>query len=79
MQSLVPKIYILGTQLFEFDILAFSQTWLNPSVLSQGLHIQTFRDPERKDRVGDSHGGVDQPPSHQTSSQNVLPRPNKIV
>ena len=56
--SLVPKIDILGTELFEFDILAFSETWLNPSVLSQDLHIQTFREPERKDRVGDSHGGV---------------------
>ena len=55
-QSLVPKIDILGTELFEFDILAFSETWLNPSVLSQVLHIQTFRAPERKDRVGDSHG-----------------------
>ena len=58
MQSLVPKIDILGTELFEFDILAFSETWLNPSVLSQDLHIQIFRDPERKDRVSDSHGGV---------------------
>ena len=55
-QSLVPKIDVLGTELFEFDILAFSETWLTPSVLSQDLHIQTCREPERKD--GDSHGGV---------------------
>ena len=53
-QSLVPKLDILGTELFEFDILAFSETWLNPSVPSQDLHIQTFRQPKRKD----SHGGV---------------------
>ena len=31
---------------------------LNPSILSQDLHIQTFRDHERMDRVGDSHGGI---------------------
>ena len=42
----------------EFDILAFSETWLNPSVLSQHLHIQTFREHERKNTVGDSHCGV---------------------
>ena len=58
MQNLVAKVDILGTELFEFDILAFGETWLNPSVLSQDFHIQTFREPERKDRVGDSHGGV---------------------
>ena len=49
---------MLGTELFEFELLAFSESWLNPSVLSQDLHIQTFREPERKDRVGDTHGGV---------------------
>ena len=57
-QSLVPKIDILGMERFEFDILAFSETWLNPSVLSLDLHIQTFREPECKYRLGDSHGGV---------------------
>ena len=58
MQCLVLKIDISVTEPFEFDILAFSETLLNPSVLSQDVHIQTFREPECKNRVGDSHGGV---------------------
>ena len=44
--------------LFSVDCGVIDTTWLNPSVLSQELHIKTFRDHERMDRVGDSHGGV---------------------
>ena len=57
-QSLAPKLDILGPELFEFDILAFSETWLKPSISSDDLHLHSFRKPERKDRTGDSHGGV---------------------
>lgn len=57
-QSLGPKLDILGTELFEFDILAFSETWLNSTYSLADLRLQSFRDPERKDRIGDSHGGV---------------------
>ena len=57
-QSIVPKLDLLSTELFDFDILSFSETWLNPSVSLNDLHIQSFNKPERKDRVGDSHGGV---------------------
>ena len=57
-QSIEPKLDLLGTELFEFDILSFSETWLNPSVSLNDVHIQSFNKPERKDRVGDSHGGV---------------------
>ena len=58
MQCLVLKIDISATEPIEFDILAFSETLLNPSVLSQDVHIQTFRETKCKNRVGDSHGGV---------------------
>ena len=44
--------------LFDFYILSCSKTWLNSSVSLNDLHIQSFNKPERKDRVGDSHGGV---------------------
>ena len=57
-QSIVPKLDVLSTELFYFDILSFSETWLNPSVSSNDLHIQSFNKPEWKDRVGDSRGGV---------------------
>ena len=57
-QSLVPKLDLLTTELSEFDILAFTETWLNPSVPTIDLTIDSYRIPERKDRPGDSHGGV---------------------
>ena len=57
-QSIVPKLKLLRTELFDFDILLFSEFWLNPSVSSNDLHIQSFNKLERKDRVGESHWGV---------------------
>ena len=57
-QSILDKLDILQTELFEFDILAFSETWLNQSILSDNLLFQSFNRPERKDRVEDSPGGV---------------------
>ena len=57
-QSLLPKLDLLTTELNEFDILAFTETWLNPSVPTKDLTIDSYKIPERKDRPGDSHGGV---------------------
>ena len=57
-QSTVPKHDVLSTKLFDFDIFSFSKTWLNPSLRSNDLHIQSFNKPERKDRMGDSHRDV---------------------
>ena len=55
---MVPKLDILGAELLEFDVLAFTETWLNSSYASDDIRLESFREPERKDRVGDSHGGV---------------------
>ena len=57
-QSTVPKLDLLSSELFDFDILSFSETWLTPSVSLNDLHIQYFNKPKRKDQAGDSHGGV---------------------
>ena len=57
-QSIVHKLDILHAELIAFDILAFSETWLNPAIASDDLILQTYGKPERKDRDGDSHGGV---------------------
>ena len=57
-QSTAPKLDLLSTELFDFDILLFSETWLNPSVSLNDLHIQSFNKAEWKGRVGDSHEGV---------------------
>ena len=57
-QSLVTKLDLLYTELNEFDILAFTETWLNQSVLQEDIQLHSYCLPERKDRRGDSHGGV---------------------
>ena len=57
-QSILNKLDILQAELFDFDILAFSETWLNHSVDTEDLLFQSFNKPESKDRLGESHGGV---------------------
>ena len=42
----------------EFDILSFSETWLNSSVTNGDIFLLSYYLPERKYRVADSHGGV---------------------
>ena len=57
-QSILHKIDLLGAELSEFDILAFTETWLNNSINPDDLIIPSYKPPERKDRITDSHGGV---------------------
>ena len=57
-QSILNEFDILEAELFEFDILAFTETWLNPTVQSDDLVFQTFHKPERKDRRSDHFGGM---------------------
>ena len=57
-QNLRLKLDLIAAELCDFDILAFSEIWLNPSVSTTDLYIQSYREPERKDRIWDSHGGV---------------------
>ena len=45
-------------ELSDFDILAFSETWLNPSVTKDDISLLSYHPLERKARVADSHGGV---------------------
>ena len=57
-QSILPKLEILHAELIEFDKLAFTETWLSPTDDPDDLLLQLYNKPERKDRVGDTHGGV---------------------
>ena len=40
-QSIMPKLDILHTELIAFDILAFSETWLNPAIETDDLILQS--------------------------------------
>ena len=56
-QSIVSKLVIILAELSEFDILSFSETWLNPAVTNGDISLLFYHLPERKDLVADSHGG----------------------
>ena len=56
-QSIFPKLEVLHTELIDFDILAFSETWLNDSINTDDLLLHSYNTPERKDRSGDTQGG----------------------
>ena len=56
-QSLLPKLDQLYSELKDFDILAFSETWLNKDLPSSEILLDSYKEPERKDR-DDNHGGV---------------------
>jgi len=57
-QSLMHKIDLLYSGLRDFDIIGFTETWLNSSISSTDLLFDGFHQPIRKDRPSDSHGGV---------------------
>ena len=59
-QSIFSKLEILEAELFEFDILAFTETWLIPSTGTSELllHSFSFNTPGEKDREHGNHGGV---------------------
>ena len=57
-QSLLQKIDISEPELSNFDLVSLTATWLNERVLTQDLAFNNYRLPFRRDRVGDSHGGI---------------------
>ena len=57
-QSLASKTDIIEPELTNFDIISLTETWLNDSISNEDLKFNEFQDPFRRDRIGDSHGGV---------------------
>ena len=57
-QSLANKTAIIEPKLTNFDIISLTETWLNDSISNEDLKFNEFEDPFRRDRIGDSHGGV---------------------
>ncbi|XP_053378326.1 cytochrome P450 2C70-like [Mercenaria mercenaria] len=56
--SLKPKIEILEVESQSYDILVFTETWLNMSVVSADLLLPNFQPPFRCDRMNRIGGGV---------------------
>lgn len=57
-QSLVPKLGILETEMQSYDVLVFTETWLKPDISDDDLHISNFDIPYRNDRTDRPGGGV---------------------
>ena len=55
-QSLLPKLDILQAELYAFDLIACTETWLHPAIDTDELILPSFSPPERKDRQTDRHG-----------------------
>ena len=55
MTLILGKLDIISTELSDFDIIDFSETWLHQT---SDLYIPDFKPPERKGRARDRHGGV---------------------
>ena len=57
-QSFAPKIDQLYSDLCSFDVLAFTETWLNNNTSSLEISLPNYQTPFWKDRQTDRHGGV---------------------
>ena len=57
-QIILHKTDILEPELAKFDIISLTETWLNDSVSDDDIMFDQFQVPFRRDRVGDSHGGI---------------------
>ena len=56
-QSFIHKRDILFAELSEFDIIGFTETWLDDNVTLDLLRFDSYI-PFRRDRPGDKHGGI---------------------
>ena len=57
-KAIFSKLETLHAELIEFDVPAFSETWLNASTETDDLLLESYSTPVGKDRIGDSHGGL---------------------
>jgi hypothetical protein len=53
------SIDLLNVELQKFDILCFTETWLNTNVANQDISLDNFQSPFRKDRVDRLGGALD--------------------
>ena len=57
-QCFASKTDIIEPEPTNFDIISLTETWLNDSLSNEDFMFKEFQDPYRRDRIGDSHGGV---------------------
>ncbi|MCG7877682.1 MAG: reverse transcriptase domain-containing protein [Candidatus Thiodiazotropha endolucinida] len=57
-QSLFNKVNIVEPELADFDVISLTETWLNETIMNEDITFNNFQPPFRRDRIGDSHGGI---------------------
>ena len=57
-QSLTNKVGQLQVELSQFDVIALSETLLNPSISDDAIMSQNFQRPFQKDRIYNNYGGI---------------------
>ena len=57
-QSLKPKLDIINVSLFDFDILCFTESWLNEDIPDSNILLDGYNSPFRCDRPDRLGGGV---------------------
>ena len=57
-QSLLPKLEILEAEMQQYDIVVFTESWLNPNISNNDIRIANFDPPYKKDRDNRIGGGV---------------------
>lgn len=57
-QSLSNKLDIIESELKDFDIICLTETWLDRRTTDTDIELNGFKLPYRRDRPGDSHGGI---------------------
>ena len=57
-QSIVPKLDLIEGEASAYDVIVFSESWLNPRIPNASICIEHFSPPFRADRLDRPGGGV---------------------
>ena len=57
-QSLLPKLDLIAAGSEAYDVLIFSESWLNPDTKKDSVYLNNFHPPFRTDRSDRPGGGV---------------------
>lgn len=57
-QSLLPKIDLIRCESEAYDVMIFTESWLNPTIANNDISIEHFHEPVRYDRTDRIGGGV---------------------
>ncbi|CAC5407086.1 unnamed protein product [Mytilus coruscus] len=78
-QSLAPKIDLIQAEYSEFDILVFTETWLNINHEDESIKLLNYQNPFRRDRGPHEAGGGSNIDDSNAKLPNELSNVNEII